>query len=123
MGTIERLEALDKAATAGPWIAGDMGNGWPSIYVGYSEILGNLGQEWTQDGNGNATESVWETYNFIAETRNALHALLAVAKAARVLSKWTEAESDGTIKLRDDMYANNALADLCEALAQLEATP
>lgn len=119
MGTIERLEALERSATAGPWIAGDMGNGWPSIYVGYSEILGNLGQEWTQDGNGNATESVWETYDFIAATRNAIPALLAVAKAAKLyLSECREQNPCPCPILRKD-YRDK----LTKAMKQLEATP
>ena len=111
--TIEKIEALERAATEGTWIAGDMGNGWPSIYVGYSEILGNLGQEWMQDGNGNATESVWETYNFIAEARNALPDLLAVAKAAKA---YVDCGDD--IPRFEETYKA-----LCEALAKLEATP
>ena len=117
MATIERLEALERAATAGPWIAGDMGNGWPSIYVGFSEILGNLGQEWLQDGNGNATESVWETYDFIAEARNALPALLAVAKAAKAYHKLAAGHYDPD--RQDEFY--RLQADLGEAIERLEA--
>ena len=119
MGTIERLEALERAATAGPWIAGDMGNGWPSIYVGFSEILGNLGQEWLQDGNGNATESVWETYDFIAEARNALPALLAVAKAAKAYHDMATSRYDSSRVAEFERKQD----ELGASLAQLEATP
>jgi len=115
---IEKLEALERAATAGPC---ELYNDEWTCAIKVGEVYM---QAPYQPPHGRGECSKWRADGAVfAAARNALPSLLAVAKAARVLSKWTEAEIDGTIKLRDDTYANNALADLCESLAQLEATP
>ncbi len=89
--TIEKIEALERAATAGIWCADA-----DAVVVG---------EDYTVSENSRVADS-----ELIAAARNALPALLAVAKAAKAyVDQWPN--------------ASTAHANLVFAVAQLEATP
>ena len=97
--TIEKLEALERAATAGIWCADA-----DAVVVG---------EDYTISENSRAADSY-----LIASARNALPSLLAVAKAAKAV----RAMDQGAVG-----YDSNEMQRMCgeldAALAQLEATP
>lgn len=92
--TIEKLEALERAATAGIWCADA-----DAVVVG---------EDYTVSENSRVADS-----ELIAAARNALPALLAVAKAAHTYCVLSHAGAD----------THDAYLELWEALDKLEATP
>ena len=113
MGTIERLEALDKAATAGPWRwsdefkTRDNDETWSLLGGGGYGIL-------SCDGCGNSPQMCNKhDAELIVEMRESFSALLAVAKAAHTYCVLSHAGAD----------AHDAYLELWGALDKLEATP
>lgn len=104
--TIEQLEALERAATAGIWCADA-----DAVVVG---------EDYTVSENSRVADS-----ELIAASRNALPALLAVAKAAKEmvadLDRWEQAVA----KVVDYKFVPkwNSKEATRAALAQLEAKP
>lgn len=113
--TIEKLEALERAATAGPM----------RIHVGYVPKadyphLATLGEK--NDTVLAKFASVDEA-NTTAAYRNALGPLLAVAKAAKGL-RATDSKGDWCPMTEQAMEDRERFtAELDAAIAQLEATP
>ena len=106
--TIEKLEALDRAATAGPWA-------YEPIYWAFrmAEKAGNT--HVPDDLSKDAVYPKRDDAVFMAESRNALPALLAVAKAAK--------KFDVAMACCDPHAIGIAQRGIREALAQLEAKP
>ena len=101
---IEKLEALELAATAGIWCADA-----DAVVVG---------EDYTISENSRAADSY-----LIASARNALPSLLAVAKAAKGL-RATDSKGDWCPMTEQAMEDRERFtAELDAALAQLEATP
>ena len=113
--TIEKLEALERAATAGPWTEW-IGN--TSVHFGvrietnvHWMLVGGDGVVCKCDNmDSECKRQAVQDAAFIAAARNALGPLLAVAKAAKAYC---------------DQRPNTstAHANLVFAVAQLEATP
>lgn len=101
--TIEKLEALERAATAGPISVGMLDDGTLVLICDGDHVaeLPCTGDEETQRA----------TADVLSAARNAIGPLLAVAKAAKC---YTNAAP---------MVRGEAYRDLCEAIAKLEATP
>jgi hypothetical protein len=104
--TIEKLEALERAATAGPWMR-------EPIYWAF-RMAEKGGSTHVPENLPEGTEyPTRDDACFIAEARNAIPSLLAVAKAAKAYCVLSHAGAD----------THDAYLELWEALAQLEATP
>lgn len=111
---LERLDALEKAATLGPWESDDADNGKGGQLV-YSDDHG-IGEYETLALTVNPSDGV-----LIAAARNALPALLAVARAADELSDDVGVEMDDERLPYVLVQINRVdLATLREALAQLK---
>jgi len=110
--TIEQLEALEKAATAGPW-AVDGTSKQVKIVHPVSPVDGCVANRSVvcraMLSGPRHMKYARANMEMCAATRNALPALLAVAKAAKC---YTNA---------DPMVRGEAYRDLCEALSRLEA--
>lgn len=107
--TIEQLEALEKAATGIQWK-------WYPPNDDDEIIIEFAGKNGQQDWgglrvcpNGGSQRQCEADTRLVAAARNALPALLAVAKAAKC---YTNA---------DPMVRGEAYRDLCESLSRLEA--
>ena len=116
MSRIEELKALEKAATAGPWIVGsghDDHHYFDGIIVvlepprrGYKTILAS---------NGNFPEQGHIDEAMVVAARNSLPALLEIASAAK------EYVADSNAR-RDNYRRLAYCTELAAALAKLEAT-
>ena len=109
--TIEKIEALERAATGGIWCADA-----DAVVVG---------EDYTVSENSRVADS-----ELIAASRNALPSLLAVAKAAKGLRATYHDVNWCPVNEREAEALSQALNDrakyageLDAALAQLEATP
>lgn len=103
--TIEKLEALEREATGGPWLVFDPMDGiWLDDNTWFIAVHDAFGKHVEGD------------FPFIAAARNSMPALLAVAKAAKAFGNATFDGVDFSeyVKTREALRA---------ALAQLEATP
>ena len=100
--TIEKLEALERAATAGPWLVFDPMDGiWLDENTWFIAVHDAFGKHVEGD------------FPFIAAARNSMKDLLAVAKAAKAYCVLSHAGAD----------THDAYLELWEALDKLEATP
>lgn len=120
MDIIERLEELEKAATKSPWgerptdldDAGTIIDGAESVYAPHIFRLAKVGSRLDPRRDANAA--------FIVATRNALPALLAVAKAAVRLEVALKPQIDDNGRTRYFLKeAVDAQADLDAALSAL----
>jgi hypothetical protein len=106
--TIDQLEKLEKAATPGPWTIGR------GVVINGAEYGGlNISRTATMGDKGDDLE-------LIAAARNALPALLAVAKAAAVIAENTGGSDVAYVD--DNVVSDDELASLRAALAQLKDT-
>lgn len=89
---LDRLEALDKAATPGPWLPGEDGDGYQVVTnatgeikiamepMGYSEASGSWSTYWGKD--------VEADFRLLAAARTALPALIAEVRSLRQAVQW-----------------------------------
>ena len=105
MNTIDRLKALEKAATAGPWITGGCSGRMvkPVAFYGGDGFLADVDTK--------------ENSEMIVSARNALPALLKVAEAARAYHDMATSRYDSS-RVAEFERKQDALG---EALAELEA--
>jgi len=122
--TIENIEALERAATAGPWnVQQAVGDG--NRYHVVSAEIGKPPFDWLSSFNTYGCPITKENADLIAAARNALPQLLAVAKAAKEmvadLDRWEQAVA----KVVDYKFVPkwNSKEATRAALAQLEAKP
>ena len=118
MGTIEQLEALEKAATAGPWEEPFL---WDESGLTDNSVRQKCvpGMTWKHDTADICTfpPAIRNRANamLIPAARNALPALLAVAKAAKaVRAEWTNKH---VVNCQLDLK----VVELIAALSRLEA--
>lgn len=120
MKTIERLKQLLAKATPGPW------SGYIQDNDPYGPLVGIIDDHDTPHDVIRCAETSFDVepstanVNLMAETRNALPALLAVVEAAEELKVWT-VPGDGIREtvLASDSFANAALDGLLDALRAL----
>lgn len=121
--TIEKLEALERAATAGPISVGMLDDG-TLVLICDGDHVAEL--PWTGD-----EETQRATADVLAAARNALGPLLAVAKAAqKSLDQLSYILEVAHNEQQDEVLYPNMLSEidtrreeLRAAIAQLEATP
>lgn len=76
---LDRLEALEKAATAGPWTVVDYGHGTVIVKSNHKSVC------WRQS-YGPAGKQARHDYELVAATRSALPALLRELREARAVA-------------------------------------
>jgi len=128
--TIENLEALERAATAGPWYWSQ----WSAtlrLFAASDQQLLLVRNEVRRNFDAEVVKQNHTNCDLLSEARNALPALLAVAKAAqKSLDQLSYILEVAHNEQQDEVLYPNMLSEIATrreelraALAKLEATP